>query len=291
MENMLHQNINNVGDAMQSGIIKSIESDYVSNIHSRSVVVSVGNDSDIYTETKNLGYSIGTRENIEAWSKKLTKRVKPSKTTTDILQQIVDEINAQEEEELKKNIKEQLYSLNLKPTAHPALMVDDESRYYRFDDNKYLLDQSILSVDELGNYTVQASLGSSSDRLITTYNKEHKPIIFRIVDAAQVAYKSSRYVAKRLKMKQELVKRYKLHGYCGNSKGVTAVIKNMFSDPRPTGYYFDKSYNFYSWNSEKSQFEVQERMGNVPGSPMLSDYEFKEDTVIRTDYDGVGICL
>ena len=291
MENMLYENANKISNVMQNGIIQSITSDFVSNIHSRSVLVSTDNTGDIYTETKNLGYSIGTRENIEAWSKKLNKRIKPSKTTTDILQQIVNEINAQEEEELKKNIKNQIANLNLKPTAHPAFMIDCNGKYYRFEENRYVLEQSVLYVDNEGNYTVQTSLDNVTDRLITTYSKEHKPILFKVVNSNNEVCTSVRYVAKKLKMKQELVKRYKLHGYCGNSKSVSAVIRNIFSDPRPTGYYFDKSYNFYKWNTTNCQFEIHERKGKTPGSPMIADYEFKDDVVVRTDYDGAGICL
>jgi len=288
---MLPENANNTGRTIQSGIIKSIESDYINNIHSRVVSVSNGSETDIYSETQKMGYNIGTRENIEAWSRKLNKRLKPSRTAADILQQLVDEINAQEEQNLKQDIKEQVLSLNLKPTAHPAFMIDKQGKYYRFEVNKFILDLSILDVDTEGNYTVRSRIEHSNDILITKYNKEHKPIIFKIFDSKNKVCSSAQSVAKKLKMKQEFVKKYKIHGYCGKSFGVSAMICNLFSEPKPTGYYFDRSYCFFKWNYKEAQFELHERVGKIPGAPMISDYEFKEDVVVRTDYDGVGMSL
>ncbi len=280
----------NIVNAINSNIVKSITDTYIDNVNARTAKVSCST-SDIYTETKNLGYSFGSREGIEAWSKNLKRRVKPSVTTTEILQQIVDEINLQQEKELKNNIKEEIKSLNLSTTANPAFMVNDAGVYYRFDDNRFVPEPSLIDVDENGNYTVKTSMNTGDDKLYATYDINHKPVTFKVINSDNKPYSSARYVAKKLNMKQEFVKQYKLHGYSGNASGLTATIKNLLTDPKPSGYYFDQSYSFFKWNASDEQFEVHTRIGNMPGSPMLSDYEFKEDSVVRTDYDGAGIYL
>jgi hypothetical protein len=110
-----------------------------------------------------------------------------------------------------------------------------------------------------------------------------------LIDNNNIAYKSKEFVAKKLSFKKEFVKKFKLHGYNGNGSGFFAEIGNMFIAPSPSGCFIDKNYNIFKWDSFNNAFTKVIRTGTQPGAPMVSDYEFKGDTVVRTDYDGYGL--
>ena len=289
MSEKLLTQLNSIDSKIRDNVSQSIMADIADNNRSRDLKLSVS-QSDIYSATQNLGYQFTSRENIEAWGKKLQKRVKPTIETTEILRQIVDEINAEQEKLYKQNLKQQMKALDLSQTQNPTFFIDKNNNYYRYDNQRFVLEPSVVNIDRDGNYTVKTFVEKNSkDYLLATYDINHNPISFKITDCNNMAYTSLKYVAKKLDMKPEVVKPHKLHGYSGNCSGVTAVIKNFIDKPIPSGCYFDKSYNFFTWNKLNGSFDIQKRNGKIPGAPLISDYEFKEDIVIRTDYDGSGL--
>lgn len=282
---------NDVRNSLNNDIVKGIANDFLAKVHNRAEIISNDADNNIYSSVKDLGYRTDSSNNIRSLNNTLNKKNINSYLVADVLQKIVDEYSAKQEESLKEHIYEQINSMNLIPTKNHMFMRSEDNKYYILKDLQYVEEPSVLDVDEYGNYTIKSELKNCTDYLVSTYNIENKPISFKILNSKSETYKSERYVAKKLNMKKEFVNKYKLHGYSGNSKGFFATIANFVSSPVPSGCYFDKSYTFFKWNIKSGQFDINVREGLQCGSPLLADYEIKDDMVVRTDYDGVGILI
>ena len=110
MSEKLLTQLNSIDSKIRENVTRSVKADIIAYNRSRNLKLSES-QSDIYSATQNLGYQFTSRENIEAWGKKLQKRVKPTIETTEILKQIVDEINAEQEKLYKQNLKQQMKGL------------------------------------------------------------------------------------------------------------------------------------------------------------------------------------
>lgn len=273
-----------------ANIIDSIKNDVIDNIHTRCRNVSSELADDLYSSAEDLGYKLNNVNGLRTWSRQLKNRSRKV-IAAEMLQSIIDEYTEKQELLINDYINKQINELKLLPTANENIKQTIDGKFYKLNEIKYEEDDSVMNVNEDGSYDVKSSFSFGADLLITTYNTEDKPVSMKVVNKDLETYKVEKYVAKRLQLKKEVVKQFKLHGYSGNSSGITATIANMITKPIPSGCYFHKNYNFYKWNMVKGQFDIQLRQGYQLGSPLMSDYDIKDEVVIRTDYDGKGICI
>ena len=289
----MEKSINNKADyasALNEKILSSIVDSYVDNLQNKSRAELGNSKDDVYSSVKNLGYKSDDASTFSTLNLRLKgKSLKTKKA--ELLQKLLDEYSLEQQIYEKEYIKQQIVDYQLSPTSNSDFMVNNEGKYYKLIDGCFVLQENVLQVNEDGSYIVQTPMKSSNDIIVTTYNKAVKPIAIKIVNKNQRPYQTEVYVAKKLNLKKEYVNKYKLHGYSGNASGFIATIRNLLTKPIPSGCYLHESYNFYKWSLKNLQFEIQLRQGIQPGSPMLSDYDIKEDKVIRTDYDGVGIYI
>lgn len=279
--------LNEITNKLDEKVVATVVESVIENIHHRERVVVNNHDGDIFTEVKNLGYNVERSSQIRAWNKNYKKKATASKALINVLQKMVTDYAEQQEVLVQEYIEFRIKELQLTQTANPDFYMTESGTYFMLKDDDFIERQDIINVDTDGFYTVSENFKNTTDKRITTYNKEGRPVVLKVVSDKNEPY-TKEQVIQKLGLKEEFVNRYKLHGYSGKSSGITAIIGNMLFAPLPTGYYFDKSYNFYKWSMARRQFEIQIRQGYQPGAPMISDYDFQANKVIRTDYDGAG---
>lgn len=274
---------------IENNIVSSLIDSVVNDLQKIDRYVVNQKNDDIYSTMQSMGYDVARAKEIRAWNKNYRKKAIATKALINVLQKMINEYTEEQKSTIQNYIEQKIKEMGLIQTANPEFLVSKDGKYYSIDQEKFKERNEILNVDSEGHYTVQEKLGINGDRLVTTYNMEGRPIILKILNKANEVYPGELDVVKKLNLKREYVNRYKLHGYSGNSSGFCAAICNKILAPMPTGYYFDQSYNFFKWNKVRKQFEVQLRQGAQPGAPMLADYDFKANKVVRTDYDGAGL--
>ena len=289
MEKTINRKIDNA-HALNEKIVSSIADEYVSNIHSRYRTVSSTGTDDVYSSVQNLGYKLNSERTFTELNHRLKRKSRQS-AKAELLQKLLDEYSLEQQVYEQEYLRKQIEEYRLAPTPNKNFMVNPEGKYFRINDGCFIEESGVIKVNDDASYIVQAQLSRGTDIIVTTYNNEDRPVAIKIVNQKMRAYETEIYVAKKLNMKKEYVNKYKLHGYSGNASGFWAMIKNLLTKPIPSGCYLHENFNFYKWSLKNSQFEIQLRQGVQVGSPMLADYDINESSVIRTDYDGVGIYL
>ena len=288
MEKSINTKIDSA-DALQNKIVSSIVDDYVDNLQTRYRAVAGESTDDVYSSVKDLGYKINDGKSFNELNHRL-KRKTSKMAKARMLERMLEEYSLEQELYEKEYLKQQIEDYKLSRTANPNLMVNPEGKYFRVLD-VITEEEGIKEVCADGSYIVHTQLQRTSDILVTTYNKDDKAIAIKLMKPNSDCYKTESYVARKLNLKREYVNQYKLHGYSGNASGMIATLKNMITQPLPSGCYLYENYSFYKWSIKNSQFELQLRQGTQQGSPMLADYDIKEDRVVRTDYDGAGMFI
>ena len=281
---------NNVKDQIDGNIKESVINDIADRMQFRSRKMANGISDDLYLSLQDLGYNVSNSQSMKSWNRELNKRSTKSMQEK-IFQNMLKDYVVQHQMIVREQIKNQIRELNLSPTPNSNYMINKDGQYFRFCQDEFISAPQVITINSDGTYIAKKILKESKDCLIITYDMDDRPIRIKIVNGDNKVYKVEAYVAKKLKLKKEYVKPYKLHGYSGNSSGYVAALKNWISKPKPSGWYLHDSYNFFKWNFKDYQFESKIRQGRSPGAPMMSDYDIREDIVVRTDYDGAGILL
>ena len=271
---------------LETKICNNISSKFIENIiselHNDTVKINNFDKSgDIYAELNNMGYN-------------LNKRYIPNNTYNTsfalkaILKEIINDYNKKQEIYINNYINEQIETLKLTSTSNPDIMINSKNEYYCLDKNyKFVLAKNIINVFEDGTYDKKEYIfGPHNDYIIAKYNKENKQINIKLVNKRNIPYNNQKYVANKLKFKQELVNKFKLRGYSGCKNNFILSLINKFFKPLPSGYYIDEKLCIYKWNTRNSEFKIEYRNGLMPGAPEISDYDIRDKCVIRTDYDG-----
>ena len=268
----------------KNDIRRSVSTDVVNTIVNdlqRKMKTDLSNyNDDIYSEMQSLGY--------------VSKAEVQNKSATGILNTILNKAIDDYQETIERTVKNalqlQIKQLNLSQTHNPKIMVDVKNQYYRIVDGKYVLSPEIINVNNEGSYCVRVDVKNSQNAIIKWCDLSDKTICIKLINRkTSVVYKNVDYISKVLNFKKELVRKYKLHGYSGNSAGFLAKIGNLVTKPVEIGTYADSKYNFYKWNPRSAQFERVVRKNKSANFALLYDYEIKDDVIIRTDYDGSGL--
>ena len=271
-------------------IVSFIADGYVDNNKTRPHSLGDNGNDDVYTTIQNLGYKQNGGVSFNKLNRQL-KRVNGRLAKAELLERMIEEYTYEQQIYEQECLKRKISELNLSHTANSNFLINNEGKYYRVYNNCLIEEPQVSNVNEDGTYVVKSPIGNNNDILVTTYNLENKPVTMKILNKEERVYNTELFVAKKLNLKKEYVKKYKLHGYSGNSFGISARIRNLVTKPAPSGCYLHDSYNFYKWSYKNKQFEIVSRQGTQIGSPMLADYDIKIDSVVRTDYDGVGMFL
>lgn len=246
-------------------------------------------DSNIYDFINNLNST--TQKNNSVVNRRNTNNGDYSIALKLFLQNFIAN-NLQSIEYMHAQIlQKQINELNLSHTHNERFMVDRNGDYYQLEGHLYKIVPEVINVAENGFYTMKEPIPNRDDYfLLTTYNSEDIPVTLKAVDLKNTALTSLRVCVKILGLKKEFVNKHKRSGYSGNSFDLLANLFNCISKPTETGYYMDKKYNFYRWDTLESCFKIDTRKGLTPGSAILAEYEFKDaKTVLRTDYSGNGL--
>ena len=271
-------------------IVSSITEGYVDNNKIRPYSLGSNGQDDMYTTIQNLGYKQNGGVNFNKLNRQL-KRVNGKSAKAELLERLIEEYTYEQQIYEQEYLKQKISELNLSHTPNPNFLTNNEGKFYRVYNSCLVEEPQVTNVNDDGTYVVKSSIGNNDDILVTTYSAEDKPVTMKIMNKEERVYGTEIFVAKKLKLKKEYVKKYKLHGYSGNSSGISARIRNLVTKPAPSGCYLHDSYNFYKWSFKNKQFEIVSRQGSQVGSPMLADYDIKIDSVVRTDYDGVGMFI
>ena len=199
--------------------------------------------------------------------------------------------NKNEIENMRYNyIEKQRSELGIRETNNPNYYIDRNNNYYSFDYDKFIKENSIINVEEDGSYITKDAICNSEYYVIKKYTSKDLIKTLYVVDKHERKITKITDAIKLLRLKKEVVKRFKRVGYCGKSFDTCADLLNAFCKPSETGFYSDNKFNFYRWDYKNCQFIRQTREGNTPGAPNISDYEQKDSkTIVRTDYTGSGV--
>ena len=182
--------------------------------------------------------------------------------------------------------KDDEYQQKFVNTKNPNIKKDENGKFYRVNDGNFILDESILSVNDDGSYVVNEKQSVSSIKFLKTFNVDNKALSLQVVDCAGNKIMNKNLTAELIGLRKEYKKKYKYSGYSGNSRDMITGIRNMLSSPVETGYYMDFHCTFYKWSSVNSAFvRASERDSD---SPLLVDIEFRDNgTIIRQEYTGM----
>lgn len=208
------------------------------------------------------------------------------------MQKLLKENKMQIDSLREQYIKNQSDELGICKTDNPKFFLGKDNCYYSFNYDKYIKEDSIVSVEKDGSYITQEKIKNNKFNLIKIYLINDSVSYLYITDKQGNRINSLCDAIKLLGFKKEEVKKFKKIGYCGNSIDFWADLLNLFFPTKETGYYSDSKYNFYRWDCRNSRFIRQARNGLTPGAPNISDYENKDSkTIVRTDYTGSGLNL
>ena len=146
------------------------------------------------------------------------------------------------------------------------------------------MEEKIIEVFDNGYYKTKEVIKGTDKELYTTYNLENHPICLKILCNGSPIYLNE--AIQLLGLKKEMVKQIKRIGYSGNSVDFFANILNSFIPLIESGYYMDKHCRFYKWSYKDFCLKLDIRDDKSARGPLLTEYEHKGKTVIRTDYNG-----
>ena len=219
-------------------------------------------------------------------------KVNKDEALVTVLNLLVDKLTCVDKNTVSNALAQQFIELELKPTENNNIYVGLGNKYYTVEKNK-LVEKNIISMNEDGSYCTENNVINSSDySLITKYDANNQLCEFYVVSSENEVVKDKELISKLLGLRKEFVNKHKLHGYSGQSFDPINVIANKLSTPIETGYYMDKKYNLYRWNSKCKKFERKIVKNPNPMAQLLYDYDYNfYDTVLRTDYDGYGLSM
>lgn len=184
-------------------------------------------------------------------------------------------------EETKENIDE-----SYETTSNPYIRKDiKKNQYYKYQKKALTGQEKITDVNEDGSYTTIENKYNTKYTIKKLYIRDDSIVSIQVYNAANRLITDSWQAAQILGMKKEYAEKYKYAGYSGNSSDFCASVLNKISGHKETGYYMDSTYNFYIWDKVRNAFINRPRLET--SSPYLTDYDFKENTVIRKEYKGV----
>ena len=201
------------------------EKEYVNNLQDK--IINEAAQDNICSYMQELNYSTNNIENIKCLSNGY--QIKCKMNRQEILEQLINEISIKQEMMVQEHLDNQVNQLQLTKTNHPNYMISNSGQYYHLVNSKYEPDDSIIDIDDNGNYTVKTVIADFSGFILTTYDIDNDIVKIKVLNNNGEAYRVEKFVAKKLNMKQEYVNKYKLRGYSGNSSGILGVIGNIIS--------------------------------------------------------------
>lgn len=172
-------------------------------------------------------------------------------------------------------------------TKNPNIKISKkDNSFYKLTENVFLKHENIESVNEDGTYIIVEQRNSYSYKIKKLCDINDTILQIWITGPDGRIEKNRWHVAEILGMKKEFAHKFKYTGYSGNSSDLIASVLNKLSSPIETGLYMDKKYNLYKWSDLNNCF-----IRNIKAesqSPLLSDYEFINNIVIKKEYTGVN---
>lgn len=261
MTNTYFKMLNN---SIQENFTNKIITD-VQNSVRKNIELKKPDNLDIYDMVKNLENSSSFSKDIDINTLLkyyvLNQIIKDSKT------------NLNSQEEVFKNTP----NLNIKFNSK-------DKKYYQLIDNTFVKNEKIETVDEIGNYTIIEAKNSYSYKIKKVFDINDNILSLQVINPLGNVESCKLHAIEILGMKKVLTQKHKYTGYSGNSSDLMATILNKFCNPIETGYYMDKTYKIYLWSEPQKcfirNFTVESK------SPLLTDYEFTNEFVIRKEYTG-----
>ena len=171
-------------------------------------------------------------------------------------------------------------------TPNSNIKINKESnKYFRLINGNYEEADDIEFVYDDGSYSVIEQQRSSSLKIRKVYTVSDSILSVQLLDSFKNVIDNEAQVSELLGMKKEYAKKHKYSGISGQSSDLVASFLNKLTSPVETGCYMDKRGCLYKWNSLKKCFFRNYQVECK--SPLLVDYEFKNNTVIRKEYTGI----
>lgn len=195
-----------------------------------------------------------------------------------VFNQLLENQKQKEEEKNKKFID----------TKNPTIKKNEEdNKYYKIFNNEYIHLGNIVEIFEDGSYTKIEKIPHSLFKTKNLYATNHSIISVQLMNPKGVVVDNKWQAAEILGFRKEVAQRFKYSGFSGNSNDFVATVLNKITPPSETGYYMDKTCNFYKWCEIRHSFISQNQ--TLSHSPLLTDYSFeKSSIVIRKEYTGIN---
>ena len=170
-------------------------------------------------------------------------------------------------------------------TSNPNIRFDAETnKYYKLTDGIWSKAKNISAVNNDGTYVMILKSFDLVNKFRKVFSSDDELIEIQVLDSKNNVIKNKSVASKALNLKKELSEKHKYSGYIGHSNDIATLIANKLSPLRETGYYMDRHCCFYIWNEEVNSFVVVKKGVDYP---LLTEFEFKNNTVVRKEYTGV----
>lgn len=196
-----------------------------------------------------------------------------------LINQLIKNNTTNDKNEDKKDV--------FKDTKNPNIKINEkDNSFYKLSENVFVKNENIESVNQDGTYILVEQRNTSSYEIKTLCDINDRVLQIWLIGPDGQINKNKWHVAEILGMKKEYTHKFKYAGYSGNSSDLIASLLNKLTSPIETGFYMDKKYNLYKWSDLNHSFI---RNINIESqSPLLSDYEFVNNIVIKKEYIGIN---
>ena len=194
-----------------------------------------------------------------------------------VFNQLLENQKEKEEEKFKKFLD----------TKNPTIKKNEEdNKYYKLFNNEYIPLGNIVEIFEDGTYIKIEKITHSLYKTKNFYNSDHSLTSIQLLNPQGAVVSNKWQAAEILGLRKEVAQKFKYSGFSGNSNDIIATVLNKITPPSETGYYMDKTCNFYKWCEIRKTFISQNQ--KFAHSPLLTDYSFeKSSIVIRKEYTGI----